>query len=130
MTRLSPNTETISHQEQNVLTVDSKRRSARLLLNVTIAVSGKSRDGLDFQEKTQTMVVNAHGALISLATPVTAGQRVTVCHKTTRESCECRIVYFGDTQQGRTHVGIEFVKPSPSFWDVDFPPDDWVIRKH
>ena len=72
MTRPSPNTETMSNQDRNVLTVDSKRRSARLLLDVRIAVSGKSRDGLDFQGKTQTT--------------------------------------------------------SPSFWHVDFPPDDWSFR--
>ena len=72
----------------------------------------KRPNGEDFSEDARTLVVNAHGALISLAAPVAAGQQVTVANKATRQSLECRIVYLGNAQGGKTQMGIEFVKPS------------------
>jgi hypothetical protein len=102
----------------------------RVLLSVPIQASGKSTDGEDFKEEARTLVVNAHGALISLATPVAAGQPITISNKATHQSLDCRIVYLGNAQSGKTQMGIEFVKPSPSFWQIDFPPDDWVVPEN
>jgi PilZ domain len=104
-----------------------RRRSMRVLLSVPILVSGKGSDGKDFNEETRTLVVNAHGALISLGARVVAGQSVTVANNATKQSLECRVVYLGNPQAGKTQMGVEFVKPLPSFWQIDFPPDDWVI---
>jgi hypothetical protein len=104
-----------------------RRRSMRVLLSVPIAVSGKTKDGKDFSEDTRTLVVNAHGALIALAAPVAPGQNILVANKATRNSMECRIVYLGNSQDGKTQMGIEFTRPVPTFWQIDFPPDDWVV---
>lgn len=99
----------------------------RVLLSVPIQVSGKAVDGKPFSEETRTLVVNAHGALISLAARVTAGQSITIANKATQQSQESRVVYLGNPQAGKTQMGVEFTKPSPSFWQIDFPPDDWVV---
>ena len=99
----------------------------RVLLSVPIVVAGKDKDGKDFSEDTRTLVVNAHGALISLATPVAAGQEVLISNKATRKSLECRIVYLGNAQDNKTQMGIEFITPSATFWQIDFPPDDWIV---
>jgi hypothetical protein len=103
-----------------------RRRSMRVLLSVPILVSGKNAAGKDFKEETRTLVVNAHGALISLTSPVTAEQRILVSNRATQQSLACRVVYVGAPQAGRMQMGIEFEKPMPSFWQIDFPPDDWV----
>ncbi|MGA7922220.1 MAG: hypothetical protein WCA38_21345, partial [Candidatus Acidiferrales bacterium] len=44
-----------------------RRRSMRVLLNVPVAVKGKTATNQNFDEETRTLVVNAHGALISVA---------------------------------------------------------------
>src|ERR1700689_4513727 len=59
----------------------SRRRSMRVLLSIGIQISGKTVSKEDFVEDTRTLVVNAHGALICLATPVAAGQLVKLTHK-------------------------------------------------
>jgi hypothetical protein len=102
----------------------------RVLLSVPIQANGKAADGEDFKEEARTLVVNAHGALISLATAVVAGQHITISNKATSQSLDCRIVYLGTAQGGKTQMGIEFVRPSPSFWQIDFPPDDWVVPEN
>ncbi len=99
----------------------------RVLLSVPITVAGKMDDGKDFREETLTLVVNAHGALISLNARVKPGQKITIANSVTQQSQECRIAYLGNSQGGKTQMGVEFVSPSPAFWHIDFPPDDWVV---
>jgi hypothetical protein len=107
-----------------------RRRSMRVLLSLPILVSGKSINGLDFKEDAKTLIVNAHGALISLSTEIAADQQVTVTNNSTQQSLECRVVYVGTGQAENTQMGIEFLQPSPSFWQIDFPPDDWVVPEN
>ena len=102
----------------------------RVLLSVPILVSGKTTGGEDFQEDARTLVVNAHGALISLAAQVAAGQPITVANKATQKAQACRIVYLSNAQAGKTQMGIEFEKPSAGFWQIDFPPEDWVVPEN
>jgi len=99
----------------------------RVLLSVPIQINGKDREEQEFQEETRTLVVNAHGALISLGARVLAGQQITVSNKSTRKTLDCRIVHLGTVSAGKVQTGIEFVKPCASFWQIDFPPDDWVV---
>lgn len=107
-----------------------RRRSMRVLLSVPIIVSGKTANNQDFNEETRTLVVNAHGALIALAAQVAAQQTVTLSNKATQQSIDCRVVHLGSAQGGKTQVGLEFVKPSGKFWQIDFPPDDWVVPEN
>ena len=99
----------------------------RVLLSVSVLITGTTADGKKFEEETRTVVVNAHGALIFAEANLTTGQRLEITHKMTRESKECRVVYLSSPQGGKFQVGIEFIKPSPAFWRIDFPPDDWVV---
>ena len=99
----------------------------RVLLSVPITVTGKNTSNQDFQEETRTLVVNAHGALIALATRVIPNQEITIANKATQKSLDCRVVHVGNAQGGKIQLGVEFIKPSPTFWQIDFPPDDWVV---
>jgi hypothetical protein len=113
--------------ERPQLTLDpGRRRSMRVLLSVPIEVEGKDKDRNDFREETRTLVVNAHGALISLGAKVTPGQQITVSNRSTKKSMECRVVHLGNASSGKVQTGIEFTTPCGSFWQIDFPPDDWV----
>lgn len=103
----------------------NRRRSQRVILSVPVTVSGKGAKG-DFSEQTKTMVVNAHGALITLAAKVTQGQPLELKSVTNPEPQSCKVVYIGPTVQGQTQVGIEFLKPAPHFWRVAFPPENWT----
>ena len=107
-----------------------QRRSMRVLLSVPIYVTGKGKDNKDFEEETRTLVVNAHGALISLAAKVTAGQQITVRNTATQKSMKCRVAYLASPAAGKFQMGIEFTEPCPSFWQIDFPPEDWVVPEN
>lgn len=120
-----------AENEKQAWTADARhRRSMRVLLSVPITVAGESADRRTFEEETRTLVVNAHGALIALGMAVANGQTVTISNKATQASQKCRIVYLGSPQGGKTQMGVEFVKPTPAFWQIDFPPDDWVVPEN
>ena len=90
-----------------------------------VRVSGKNADGKDFSEDTETVVVNAHGGLFCLHQPVKIRADISLTNLVTKEEQVCRIVTLGDSSDKGTRVGIEFLSPSPGFWGVEFPPDDW-----
>src|SRR5580704_15529663 len=121
-------THTSTQRDKSSLIMDpGRRRSMRVLLSVPIVVSGKSAENQAFTEEARTLVVNAHGALIALATRVVPNQEITIANKATQKSLDCRVVHVGNAQGGKIQLGVEFIKPSPTFWQIDFPPDDWVV---
>ena len=104
------------------------RRSQRLLISARVTVRGESSGHTPFEEHTETVIVNSHGALLLLNAPVEIGQKLVVRHANTREEAEVEVISFGGRRAGKTQVGIQFQKPSPQFWRVAFPPDDWALR--
>jgi hypothetical protein len=107
-----------------------RRRSQRAILKLPVMVrSGGSPPSAAFEEATQTLVVNAHGALIAIAGKVEKGQELRLTNHRTREELQCHVVYVGPVSGGKTQVGVEFDKPSPDFWRMTFPPDDWTASE-
>jgi len=121
---------TSQKERQSWATDPGRRRSMRVLLSVPIQVRGKNAQNQDFTEETRTLVVNAHGALISLSAQVVVNQNVFVSNSATHQTQECRVVYFGNMQAGKAQMGVEFLTPSPAFWQIDFPPEDWVVPEN
>jgi PilZ domain len=112
-------------QPQRVSTV---RRSQRVMVSVPVVVSGETEDGQRFAQETRTAVVNAHGALVLLASKVAIGQPLMLRNAKTEEDQECRVVHIAAAEAGQTEVGVEFLHPSPRFWRIAFPPLDWTPR--
>ncbi len=106
----------------------TRRRSQRVLMQVGIVVCGADTMNRKFEEETETLSINAHGALILLGAKVAGGTKVVVKHKRTNEEQECSVVFQGSMRGGKTEIGIEFSTPRPTFWRVAFPPEDWTPR--
>jgi hypothetical protein len=116
----------VLQQEKTLAALEARpRRSMRILLSVPVTVDGQVSNQ-NFCEDTRTLVVNAHGALISLSARVITGQTIKMFNSATKDSLECRVVYMSGPQAGRCQLGVEFLHPSSSFWQIDFPPDDWA----
>jgi hypothetical protein len=102
-----------------------RRRSQRVMLSLPVTVSGETREG-PFQEETHTIVVNAHGALITLAAKISQQQILRLKTPSHPEEQACRVTYVGPLTDGRTQLGIEFIEATPQFWHIAFPPEDWA----
>jgi hypothetical protein len=102
------------------------RRSQRVLLQIPIQVRAQFDGEEPLTEDTRTLEVNAHGALISLAMSVRAGQRLVLRNWGSSEEQECRVVHIHDRPMSKNEVGIAFLHPAPKFWNINFPPLDWT----
>jgi hypothetical protein len=112
-------------QESNTAPHTVRRRSQRILMQVPIRVRGKDAQGKDFEEHTETLAINAHGALVLLNSRVTSCSTVQMRHNKTEEEQECHVAFLGPVRSGKAEIGVEFSAPRPAFWRVAFPPEDW-----
>ncbi len=104
------------------------RRSQRVCLKVEIDVIVQRENVESAPERTSTLVVSAHGALLSLRTHAAVGDALTVRNVKTKEEISCRVVDCGEKSEDIANVGVEFVEPRANFWHVAFPPADWSPR--
>ena len=104
-----------------------KRRSQRIELTVPVVIHRPPKEGPQFYERAQTLVVNAHGALMALAEKVRPKQRLLMQNIDSGEQKECHVVYVEKERTGPTKVAVEFTRPAPSFWRISYPPADWTV---
>jgi hypothetical protein len=109
----------------------NKRRSRRVVIDVAVTLFGQNPDGKIFEEKTKTVSVNAHGCLVVLKTELDPQKPVLLVNARTGAEVQCRSCYRKEIEKGLVEVGLAFVVPSPCFWCINFPPEDWnsVDRK-
>jgi len=111
--------------------LETPRRSSRVFKRVLVNAEGKNLMGRKFRESCQTIVINAHGALLYLKAELAIGAMVVLSNPFTQEDQECRVVFIGDDVEIGQRVGVEFLSPAPHFWGVDFtPPADWLKHKY
>ncbi len=103
------------------------RRSQRVVVRVRVVVRRQADGEGLMSEASHTLVVNAHGALIALAMSVQPGEKLVVKNWNSGEEQECRVVRSAEEQANKSKVAIEFTKPVPHFWQIDFPPPDWQL---
>ncbi|HYK38964.1 MAG TPA: PilZ domain-containing protein [Candidatus Eremiobacteraceae bacterium] len=102
-----------------------RRRSQRVLMQVPVKLRGSDAQGASFEEETETLAINAHGALVLLQARVTSGAKIHLRHTRTSEEQECNVVFLGPVRGNKAEIGLEFSAPRPQFWRVAFPPEDW-----
>jgi len=102
---------------------DQRRRSKRIKLRVAVVVRTQERRTLS--EKTHTLMINAHGALLLLAMPVSVNKFVVLENPGIGQELLCRVTHVGTHFMGKAQVGVEFIKPAPEFWGIHPRPEDW-----
>lgn len=99
------------------------RRSQRVVLKVPIVVRAPMTNK-DLCEKSHTLVVNAHGALIALSVRISLKQPLILRNEVTGQERECYVIHVTEGQKTAFEVGVEFSEPAPHFWNVEFPSID------
>ncbi len=91
------------------------RRSTRVPLKVTIEVEGE-----ELKCEGETIIVNLHGALISVSKDLQVGMRIWIFVYITGKRCPARVV----SAPAPLQCGIELEQPQ-NIWGVSLTPDDW-----
>lgn len=98
------------------------RRSQRVVARIRVEVCQRTGDDKLLTEVAYTLVVNAHGALISLAMEVHSDELLTVKNANTGDERNTRVIKIRENQGSQKEVAIEFLEPAPRFWHINFPP--------
>lgn len=104
----------------------NRRRSERVMLQMTVTVVTETPDRAQVQEEAQTQVVNAHGGLIKLKMKVLLGQTLVIVNPRNKFEQSAHVVRIDDTEPDHFSVAFEFDEAAPNFWPINFPPADWV----
>ena len=102
-----------------------RSRSQRVPAQLPVVVQGKLTDETSFVDPTRAIVLSAHGCLITLSSSVKLGESLILRNVANRKEQNCRVVYLGEKQGGRTEVGLRFKTAAPQFWGLEHPPRDW-----
>ena len=100
----------------------NRRRSKRVQHKTPVIARFRDASKQSISEKTHTMIVSDHGALILLAAAVEAQQVIRLENPSLGEELLCRVVSLGPTLMGKTQVAVEFIVPKPGFWSTSPSP--------
>ncbi len=105
--------------------ISCSQATKRLLPPVPVFVSGREADSKPFSDVTQMTTFNLLGGLVLLAAQIEPNQMLLLVNNTTQQARACRAAYVGPERgDRRREVGVEFLRPSPNFWKIHFPPDN------
>jgi hypothetical protein len=96
---------------------ENRRRSKRVKARIPVVARFQTSDKHPISEKTHTITVNDHGALILLAAPAEINQIIRLEKIDSEEELLGRVTSLGPSFMGKTQVAVEFIMPTPGFWD-------------
>src|SRR6202521_4487962 len=118
-------------KENEILTSIPENATARpqpVALEVAVSVNGaRTVEGSDkrepFSETTKTVLVFGGGAVIRLASSVTAGQLLFLTNEKTKKEVVCQVVKSKNYRNVSGYVELEFTESVVGFWGMRFPGD-------
>jgi hypothetical protein len=94
----------------------AQRSSERVVMRVPVVIYGFAKGSGAFHEDTETVVVNANGALVILKSKLELGDTAFLIHKGSRQEQEVRVAYLDAYSDRETRVGLAFKQPISDFW--------------
>ena len=100
-------------------TAEERRRAQRVLLRISVKIHvvGKPAPIEAF-----THTVSASGAMVIMREPLAGGTKVTIENVKTQAKVEAKVARPSQPSSEGSLVPMEFATPSPTFWNVFFPP--------
>lgn len=95
------------------------RRSTRVPLKVVIKAQGIVEP---LTCEGETIIVNLHGALISISVVLSVGMKIKIQVELTGKHADAEVVYVDPEQP--MHCGIALAEPR-NIWGISLPPKDW-----
>jgi hypothetical protein len=93
-----------------------QRSSPRIAVHVPIMVYGFGSVSGSFKEETETVLVNAGGALVLLKAALSVGDTVSLIDKITGTEKQVRVASVEKYTERESRVGLAFQQPLPGFW--------------
>jgi len=103
-------------------------RPQPVALEVPVTVNGSRLvEGSDkrepFSERSQTVLVFGHGAVLRVSALLAPGQLVFLTNEKTKKEVVCVVVKSKTDGNAVGYVELRFTEPAPGFWGMRFPSD-------
>jgi hypothetical protein len=103
---------------------EERRRSQRVIIRVPVTME-ITLSGEKLTVSAHTVAVNIHGAMVLCSRPLDADTKMEIVNERTRERTSARVTRTSrDSAEGYL-IPVEFTSPSPTFWQISFPPTNW-----
>jgi hypothetical protein len=101
------------------------RAIATLAIAIPITLSGKDANGVEFTEKTRTIVIDRFGGKIATKCVLSLGSEMTLHNLIVGKTARVRVVWVGERRavEEPYEIGIQWVG-SQSIWGIEFPSYD------
>lgn len=99
-------------------TAEERRRSQRVLLRMPVVIHVAGKPAVHGN----THTVSAGGAMVIVKDGINEGTKVTVENPATKAQIEGKVVRPPQLASEGVLIPIEFTTPSPTFWNIFFPP--------
>src|SRR5262249_61150942 len=74
-----------------------------------------------FSERSQTVLVFGHGAVIRVSAALAPGQLIFLTNEKTKKEVVCQVVKSKSDGNSVGYVELRFTEPAPGFWRMRFP---------
>ena len=103
---------------------EERRRSQRVIIRVPVTLEAV----LPKQTVTvsaHTVAVNVHGAMLLSPRMLEAGTKLEILNERSRDRAAARVTRAPRESAEGYLIPVEFISPSPTFWQISFPPENW-----
>jgi hypothetical protein len=99
--------------------LEERRRSQRVMVRMPINLHLAGRND---PIRGVTIAVSETGAMLMLSEPLAMGTKLEVENVKSQKRAHASVTRAPQVNNEGTLVPIEFVEPSPAFWNIFFPP--------
>ena len=101
------------------------RAIATSAIAIPITLSGKDANGVEFTEKTRTIVINRFGGKIATKCVLSLGSEMTLHNPIVGQTARIRVVWVGEKRaaEEQYEIGVQLVG-SQNIWGIEFPSYD------
>jgi hypothetical protein len=118
-----------TNRSTGLLSGEERRRSQRVIIRVpiTLAVTEK---GQPVKISAHTVAVNIHGAMVVCPRLLDANTKMELENGRTQEKIDTRVTRAPRQSPEGFLIPVEFTTPSPNFWQISFPPENWKVPEN
>jgi hypothetical protein len=113
-----------SNRGAGLMPGEERRRSQRVIIRVPVTLL-VTENGQTVKTSAHTVAVNIHGAMVLSPRPLDADARLELVNERTGEKILSRVTRSPRESSEGYLIPLEFITPTPNFWQISFPPTNW-----
>jgi hypothetical protein len=113
-----------SNRGAGLLPGEERRRSQRVIIRVPVTLL-VTENGQTVKTSAHTVAVNIHGAMVVSPRHLDADARLELVNEQTGEKVSSRVTRSPRESSEGYLIPLEFITPTPNFWQISFPPTNW-----